>query len=193
MTNTKFFPEFIDPLKAAGHGDRRVRRRRPARASSRSAQVNDVWSIPSHENYPADGKDQLAQAAASVIDLTRLDKVTDDVATMRCYGVVDPDAKLQPGSRRASASASRSKTKRQQAGAVHHRQEVEDRPELHYVRVPGQDQVYMVEVKTDKLSTKFQNWIEEDLLKLNAFDIKEIVMDDHSVDEVRGEPSCCAA
>ena len=39
-------------------------------------------------------------------------------------------------------------------------------------------------VKTDKLSTKFQNWIEEDLLKLNAFDIKQVVMDDHSVDEL---------
>ena len=47
-----------------------------------------------------------------------------------------------------------------------------DRPELHYVRVPGQDRIYRAVVKTDKLSTKFQNWIEEDLLKLNAFDVK---------------------
>ena len=59
-----------------------------------------------------------------------------------------------------------------------------DRPELHYVRVPGQDRIYRAVVKTDKLSTKFQNWIEEDLLKLNAFDVKQVVMDDHSVDEL---------
>jgi hypothetical protein len=50
--------------------------------------------------------------------------------------------------------------------------------------VPGQDRVYRAIVKTDKLSTKFQNWIEEDLLKLNAFDVKEVIMDDHSVDEL---------
>ena len=40
----------------------------------------------------------------------------------------------------------------------------------------------MVAVKTDKLSTKFGDWIEKDLLKLNTLDIKQMEIRDYSVD-----------
>jgi len=120
-----------------------------------------------------------------VIDLTKLDKVTEDVGDHELYGVIEPDAKLRPG----AAGVGKRVTIEDKAGNKLAQfiigKQVEDRPELYYVRVPGQNQVYKVQVKTDKLSTKFQNWIEEDLLKLNAFDVKEIVMDDHSVDELK--------
>ena len=46
-----------------------------------------------------------------------------------------------------------------------------DQPQLRYVRKAGRDQVYKVVVQTDKLSTKFGDWIEKDLLKLNPLDI----------------------
>ncbi len=64
--------------------------------------------------------------------------------------------------------------------------EVKDRPELHYVRKPNRDQVYTVAVKTDKLSTKFGDWIEKDLLKLNAFDVRSVQLNDYSIVPVRG-------
>ena len=38
----------------------------------------------------------------------------------------------------------------------------------------------------DKLSTKFGDWIEKDLLKLNAFDVRQVSLNDYSVDEARG-------
>jgi len=186
LVNTKFFPEFVDPMKAASMeivdfdpiaGPRVFK----------VSQVNDVWSIPSHQNYPADGKDHLAQAAASVIDLTRLDQVTDKASDHEMLGVLEPDGKLQPGSTGVGKRVTLEDKSGNKLAQFIIGNEVKDRPELRYVRVPGQDQVYMVSVKTDKLSTKFQNWIEEDLLKLNALDVKEIVIDDHSVDEVRGE------
>ncbi len=59
--------------------------------------VNNRWSIPSHENYPADAKDQLAEAAASLIGLKVLEVVTDRPGDHPLYGVVEPDPKAAEG------------------------------------------------------------------------------------------------
>ena len=64
--------------------------------------------------------------------------------------------------------------------------EVPGREGLRYARRTGQDPVYIMAVKTDKLSTKFEDWIEEDLLKLSSWDIKRIQVHDYSIDELRG-------
>jgi hypothetical protein len=60
---------------------------------------------------------------------------------------------------------------------------VKDQPALHYVREEGRDPIYAVAVKTDQFSTKFDDWIEEDLLKLNAFDVRNVELNDYSIEE----------
>ena len=65
---------------------------------------------------------------------------------------------------------------------AHHRQEGAGPDELRYVRKPDRDQVYVVKVDTEKLTTQFQKWIEDDLLKLNPFDITGLEVQDYSVD-----------
>jgi hypothetical protein len=62
--------------------------------------------------------------------------------------------------------------------------EVPGRSGLRYVRKAGQDPIYIVAAKTDKLSTKFENWIERNLLNINTFDLKQLWLRDHSVDEM---------
>jgi hypothetical protein len=181
----EFFPAFQDPLAATTmevvEYDNESGMLRPFKV----AQINGVWSIPSHENYPADAKNQLEQAAVSVIGLEKLSMVSDSPADHETYGVVDPDAsKLQAGGSGIGKRVTLEDKSGNKLAQFIIGKKDPDRPELHFVRVPGQDRVYKAIVKTDKLSTKFQNWIEEDLLKLNAFDIKEVVIDDHSVDEI---------
>lgn len=181
----EFFPTFKDPLAATSMEVVEYDNESGALRPFKVAQLNGVWSIPSHENYPADAKNQLEQAAVSVIGLKKLSMVSDSPADHETYGVVDPEA----GKVEAGASGVGKRVTLEDKGGNKLAQFIigkkdPDRPELHYVRVPGQDRVYLAVVKTDKLSTKFQNWIEEDLLKLNAFDVKEVVMDDHSVDEL---------
>jgi len=181
----EFFPEFKDPLTASSlevvEYDEPTGGLRPFKVS----QINGVWSIPSHEGYPADAKNQLEQAATAVIGLEKLKMVSDKAADHEIYGVVDPDAsKLEAGASGVGKRVTLEDKNGNKLAQFIIGKKDPDRPELHYVRVPGQDRVYLAIVKTDKLSTKFQNWIEEDLLKLNAFDVKQIVMDDHSVDEL---------
>ena len=52
------------------------------------------WSIPSHDDYPADAKDQVASAAAGLMGLKILEMVSDNQGDQQEYGVVDPDPKV---------------------------------------------------------------------------------------------------
>ena len=151
------------------------------------AQVNGVWSIPSHENYPADAKEHLAEAAASLMGLKILGVVSENTGDHELYGVIDPsDKDLKPGTPGVGMKVvMKDKDDKTLVAMIIGKQD-EDQPDLRYVRRVGQEPVYSVAVKTDKLSTKFDDWIEEDLLKLNAFDIKDIFIQDYSIDETRG-------
>ena len=62
------------------------------------AQVNGVWSIPSHSDYPADAKEHMAQAATALLDLKILSVASNNAGDQELYGVVTPDPqKLRPG------------------------------------------------------------------------------------------------
>ena len=64
---------------------------------------------------------------------------------------------------------------------------VKDKPDLRDVRLPEQDAVYVVAVKTDKISAKFGDWIEKDLLKMNSWDMKNVFIHDYSVHVLQGQ------
>ena len=63
-----------------------------------------------------------------------------------------------------------------------------------YVREAGRDVVYVIEIDPAKLSTNFEDWIEKDLLKLNAWDLQQVEIKDYSAEMVpvmtpEGRPS----
>ncbi len=49
-----------------------------------------------------------------------------------------------------------------------------------YVRKPGQDPVYVVKFDDSTLTTRFQDWIEEDLLQLSSIEIEELEIKDYN-------------
>jgi hypothetical protein len=63
--------------------------------------------------------------------------------------------------------------------------EVPGRTGLRYVRKVGQPSIYEVEAKTDKLSTRFEDWIERNLLGLSGLDLKQLWVRDYAVDQMR--------
>ena len=147
------------------------------------------WAIPSHENYPADAQDQLADAAASMMGLTILDKVSDSPGEHATYGVLEPDPnRLKAGVTGVGTKVILRDKDNKELVAIIVGKEAPDGKDLRYVRRVGEDPVYIVEVKTDKLSTKFEDWIEEDLLKLSTWDICEVRVLDYSFNELTGQP-----
>lgn len=183
--DTEFFPDFSDPLTAASlevvKFDDATGELKPFRV----AQVNGVWSIPSKLDYPADAERQLSQAAASLIGLKRLSQVSETPADHALYGVLDPN-KAQPGDDGVGMSVKMEDASGKSLCQYVVGKEVKNQAGLRYVRMPGKDVVYTAKIKTDKLSTSFADWIEKDLLKLNSFDLREIILDNYSIDEARG-------
>ncbi len=188
MRGKELFAEFTDPLKATSleivRWDESTGKVEPFQV----AQINDRWCIPSHHNYPADAKDHLAEAATSVIGLKVLDVVSQSPGDHELYGVVDPDPKtLKPGQTGVGMRVTMRDKDNNVLLSLIVGKEVEGKDGLRYVRCAGQDPVYVVALSTDKLTTRFEDWIEEDLLKLNTWDVKQVEIYDYSFDAVLGQ------
>ncbi len=192
MEGKLLFPDFTNPLAATSLEIVKYDEQTASEDSFQVAQIEGEWSIPSHSNYPADAEDQLAEAASSMIGLEVVDMASNDPDTHEMYGVVDPSSK--PASTAAEdvgvRVVMRDKDDRMLMALIIGKQ-VPDRDELRYVRAVDEkavdkNAVYTVAVKTDKLSSKFEDWIEEDLLKLSSWDVREIHIQDYSVLESGG-------
>ena len=56
----------------------------------------------------------------------------------------------------------------------------------HYVRYPDKDAVYIVDIDPSKVSTKFEDWIERNLLGMNTMDLKQVHIQDYAIVASRG-------
>lgn len=178
----RFFDEF-DPLSAASLEIVQFDEVLGSPQAFKVAKVNGRWSIPSHEGYPADAEAQLAEAAASVMDLVKGPAVSDQPADHALYGVVDPQestaGSVGVGTRVDIRNAIGDTLVKIIVGKA-----VKDQPDLHFVRVPERDRVYTAAIDTSRFSTKFEDWIEDDLLKIDQPDIRQVVVNNYSIDEI---------
>jgi len=142
------------------------------------------WVIPSHYDYPADAKQRLIDTATGVFGLTKDSIRSDRVEDQETFGVIDPlDLKANSlrgiGKRVTLKDASDKVLADFIIG-----NEVKDHPDQRYVRVPGQKRIYGVNVKVD-LSTRFADWIETNLLKLDSARVRKVQIDHREFDPVR--------
>ncbi|HXK58321.1 MAG TPA: DUF4340 domain-containing protein [Acidobacteriota bacterium] len=181
-----FYPDFKDPLACKALEviayDETTAAARPFKVEFR----NRRWSIPSHHNYPADARDRLAKTAAALMDLKKDSIRSESVADHATLGVIDPlDQK-------ATSLTGRGKrvTLRDEKGAVLADfilgKSVEGKPGYRYIRVPGQKRTYAVKTDADP-SAEFEDWIETDLLKLTASEIRKITVNRYSINEQLGQ------
>ena len=181
----KFFPEFKDPRDCT---DLEVIDYDPSTARVGRFQVklkDGKWVIPSHFDYPADAKDRLARTAGGVIDLTKDTIRSDRVEDHEEMNVIDPlDDKTNVLKGRGKRVTLRDKSEKVLADFIIGN-EVKDRSGQRYVRVPGQKRTYGVKVNVD-LSTRFADWIETNLLKLDSSRVRRVAFDLRKFDPDRG-------
>ncbi len=177
----EFFPDFTDPNEAT---TLEVIEYDESTASAKPFKVTfdgKVWTIPSHHDYPADGKDRLARTAAGVIGIKKDDFRTSSVADHEALGVIDPmdeTASLEGRGQRITLKGSNGNV----LADFIIGKEVPNRPGLRFVRVPGQNRVYAARVDID-LSTRFEDWIETNLLDVKKYKIKRVVIKDYRINE----------
>lgn len=179
-----FFPGFTDPnactnLEVVDYNPE------TATVSPFNVMLKDgKWTIPSHYDYPADAKDRLAKTASGVTDLTKDTLRSDRMEDHETLGVVDPrDEKVTTLKGQGKRVTLKDTSGRVLADFIIGN-EVKDRPGMRYVRVPGQKRTYGVNVKAD-LSTRFADWIETNLLKVEPGKVRKVAFDSHKVDPDR--------
>ena len=177
-----FFPEFTDPetaatLEVVGF-DSETASAIPFEVTNRGG----LWTIPSHHDYPADGEERLANAAADIISVIKDDFRSDNVADHERMGVIDPldetATSLQGrGTRLTFKGANENVLADLVVGT-----ELLDRPGYRFVRAPGQKRVYAARFEAD-ISTRFEDWIETDLLEVERDQVEQIVLNEYFIDE----------
>lgn len=158
----------------------------PATASTREfkvAAVDGVWRIPSKEDYPADATRQMAEAANALIDRRILRVNAKSADAHDELGVADPlSGKLDSNSRGVGTRVIMTDADEKVLVDMIIGKKVKDAEGQRYVRNSNQDIVYVVELNADSLSTNFDKWIEDDLLKLSPFDIRKVFINDYSAE-----------
>ena len=186
------FPELTDVQKAASLEVVKYDEELATLQPFKVVQAGGVWVLPSHQNYPADARDHLAAAATELVDLESLDVVSSSAADHETYGVIEPDPeKIKPGMVGVGElieirDAGGNKLARLVVGKEDKRPgtSASGGKKLRFVRKAGQDPVYRVEIDTSKFTTRFDDWIEKDLLKLSPWDVRRAVLDDYSLGAV---------
>ncbi|MCC9655428.1 DUF4340 domain-containing protein [Rhodopirellula halodulae] len=139
------------------------------------------WTIPSRKGYPADAVEQMRDAANALVGLTILDIQTENQGDHEALGVVEPKLEdLEVGDTGVGRLVTFKDESQQTLASLIVGNPVKNEEGKIYVRKPGQDPVYVVKMDDSVLSTKFQDWIEEDLLQMSSIDIKEAVIKDYS-------------
>lgn len=167
-----FFEDFKDPNLATAV---RVVAYNEETASSRVFNVENkdgVWRIPSHHNYPADGEDRLAKTARTLIGVKRGAVASRVAADHERFGVVDPlsdDTDTLKG-RGQRLTLYKGKNNDVAVADLIIGKKLPEGENRYYVRHPDEKKTFITELDVD-ISTKFSDWVEADLLKLDRDDL----------------------
>ncbi|HYE03908.1 MAG TPA: FKBP-type peptidyl-prolyl cis-trans isomerase [Planctomycetota bacterium] len=154
------------------------------------------WAIPSHHDYPADGQSRVGKTAGAVLGVARGRFITGETKEHVKLGVVDPLAAADAGS---DGRGKRVTVKDQSGGTLvdliigERVSKDEANPfggdpkekTLYFAREADSNEVFAAAVDAN-ISTKFIDWVQPDLLKVQTADIASVVIRDYSVDEGQG-------
>lgn len=146
---------------------------------------NNRWLLPSHNDYPAEAGDRLAKAAGAFLGLKKDTVVSDLIEDHAQYGVIDP---LDASTGSLSGRGTRVTLRDEQGGVLADvilGRAVPEKEGFRYLRLPGQKRTYGVKTEADP-SADFADWVEDNLLRLAASEIRQITVNSYSIDETFG-------
>ena len=177
-----FFPEFLDPETAATLEVVEFDEDQAAAMPFQVTNRDGLWTIPSHNDYPADGRERLSNISADIISLEKEDFRSDNIADHESLGVIDPtDLAATSLVGRGTRITVKNATDETLADLIVGNR-VENRPGLRFVRAPDQKRVYTARFEAE-ITTAFEDWIEQNLLEVDRDQVEQIVLNEYQVDE----------
>lgn len=148
---------------------------------------SEVWSLPSSDAYPADSAEKVSQAIAPLTELTVLSTVSTDRGAHSMYGVIEPkEDQLDVSTTGVGTLLRVGGPNGDVLASLIIGKAVEGATDQRYVRVPTEDAVYVVEMKTDAYSTQFDSWIKGEILTVRGMDINYVGLRDYAIIPVDG-------
>lgn len=166
LIGTEFYKGFQDPAEATAID---VIGYDPVTATSTPFSVeyqDGLWRIPTRFNYPADAKDRLAKVGSSIIGLKREALAGRTEAEQAEFQVLDPKAEKPDNLKGIGNRVTLRKGNTVLADYIIGKQ-VPNRAGYYYVRKPDEKQTFIAKVELN-LSTKFTDWIENDVLNVEG-------------------------
>ena len=156
----------------------------------------DLWRIPTHYDYPAEAAARIAQTSASVMGLKAEAIVGMGESEFEKFGVVDPlsDDLEDPetAGKRVSFLDENGDTLvdyiigKEIEDAVPTRRDnefaMQNDVKDFYIRKAEDSQTFRVSLDLD-LSTKFSDWIDPDLLRINRPDVTQVSINNYKIEE----------
>ena len=202
-----FYPDFTEPDQAASleliiWDDEEKKTR-----NFEIKKVDELWTIPSYDNYPVESAEQLIDTAGSVINIKREYSAGKGVDTHARFGVIDPndpEAKLKEPNQIGDRIVLKDESGNVVCDLIIGNPEEEDtgddrtasdglvKGQRYYVRQPDQEQTFVAELNL-QISTDFEDWIETDLLQVADASVKQLLVRNYDIenkpiDITGGEP-----
>jgi len=170
MVNQVLFPELKDVMDAGSLAIQTVEKN----GSPRNLEVKKVggqWILSSFSGYPANAQNRMVEVVSALSGLEVLRVVGEDGATRAQCGVLTSEEapSAEPAELGTRITIRSPQDKVLLDLILGH--EAEEGTGKYYVRRVGQNPVYVVKMDPSKLSARFIDWIETDLLKLQPSDI----------------------
>jgi hypothetical protein len=146
------------------------------------------WVIPNAGDFPATRIARIGEVAKSLLDRTVLSLATEDEQGHVDYGVVDPS---EPGTNSRSSLGMRVDLLDRNRGDIANLiigkpvPGGSDGVPRYYVRVPGQPAVYELEIPKDIFKTRFEDWIDPNLMELPPPTSTEVSISQVNVEQYR--------
>ena len=177
----KLFDGFEDPLAAKSMKIVRFDENLSKLSEIEIKEIDGIWTLPSHAGYPADAENKIRDAATPFVDMKIIDVVTDKDGERATYGVIEPSAdKSAVGDQGVGTLVNiKDESGNNLVDLVIGKEYQEGQ---HYVRDVKHSLVYLAAVDPSTLPVRFDDWIDKDLLSVNAFDISGMTLKDYSFD-----------
>jgi hypothetical protein len=181
MAAAPLTPDFKEPLDAKRLKIVRFDEGLASLSQIEVKETGGIWTLPSHDDYPADAENRIRDATTPFIALESLSVVSDNQGDHSLYGVLEPGAgKTTVGDQGVGTLVTVEGDGGKKLVNLIIGKPVKDAPELRYVRQPGRSRVYVAKVDPENLPVRFEDWIEKDLLELNSWDIHQLELKDYS-------------
>ncbi len=147
------------------------------------------WVIASHSDYPADAddaKDRIQDAALTLMDLKIVGLASELSSDHAYYGVVSPEGNLASqtdGEDIGTLIALEDEAGRKLAKLIVGKPDGQ-REGLRFVSKDGEKRVYTAKINIDEFSSKFDDWIDTDLLGVQPGSIAQVTLKDYTAEIV---------